>query len=176
MKMIDLKAAIRNIPDFPKKGIVFRDITTLLQDPKAFKHSLDLMEKFTRDKKIDRILGIESRGFIFGGALADRIGVGFIPIRKAGKLPWKTVRYDYELEYGTDSVEMHADALLKGQSVLIVDDLAATGGTLEATCKLVEKAGAKVAGIAVLIDLAYLPWREKVGRYDILSLVKYDSE
>jgi adenine phosphoribosyltransferase len=174
--MIDLKTVIRNVRDFPKKGIVFRDITTLLLDPAAFHHSLDLMENFCRSRKIDRILAIESRGFIFGGALADRLRVGFVPIRKAGKLPGKTIRYDYQLEYGTDSIEIHADALIKGHSVLIVDDLVATGGTLEATCKLVEKAGARVAGIVVLIDLAFLPWRKKLAGYEVLSLVKYDSE
>jgi adenine phosphoribosyltransferase len=173
---MDLKAAIRNIPDFPKKGIVFRDITTLLQDPEAFKYALDKMESFAWERKVDSIVGIESRGFIFGGALADRLNVPFVPVRKAGKLPAETIRYEYELEYGTDTVEMHADAIEKGQSILIVDDLAATGGTLEAACKLVEKAGAEVSGIALLIDLAYLPWREKVGRYDILTLVTFDSE
>ena len=174
--MVDLKAAIRNIPDFPKKGIVFRDITTLLQDPEAFKCALDKMENFAWERQVDSVVGIESRGFIFGGALADRLSVPFVPIRKLGKLPAETVRYEYELEYGTDTIEMHADAVSKGQSVLIVDDLVATGGTLEAVCKLIEKAGAGVSGIALLIDLAYLPWREKVGRYDILTLVTFDSE
>lgn len=174
--MVNLKASIRSIPDFPKKGIVFRDITTLLQDPDAFAHSLDLMQDFASTRKIDCVLGIESRGFIFGGALADRLGVGFIPVRKAGKLPAETIRYEYELEYGTSSIEIHTDAIEKGQSVLIVDDLAATGGTLEAACKLVEQIGAKVAGIALLIDLAFLPWREKVRKYDILTLIRFDTE
>ncbi len=174
--MIDLKAVIRSVPDFPKKGIVFRDITTLLADPKAFKQALDLMENFCREKKAAKILGIESRGFIFGGALADRLGVSFIPARKSGKLPAKTIRCEYELEYGTDAIEIHADAVSEGENIVLVDDLVATGGTLEAVCKLVEKAGGKVAGIAVLIDLAFLPWREKIDKYDVLSLIKYESE
>nr|MBN2276312.1 adenine phosphoribosyltransferase [candidate division Zixibacteria bacterium] len=174
--MIDFKTAIRSIPDFPKKGIVFRDITTLLLNPEAFRTVLDKMQDFCLDKKVDYVIGIESRGFILGGALADRLGVGFIPIRKKGKLPGQTIRYDYQLEYGADTIEIHADALSQGQSVLIVDDLAATGGTLAAAAGLVEKTGAEVAGIALLVDLAYLPWREKVNKYKVLSLVTYDSE
>jgi adenine phosphoribosyltransferase len=174
--MPDLKSSIRSIPDFPKKGIMFRDITTLLLDPKAFRYSIDQMEDFCRGKKISKIMAIESRGFIFGGVLADRLGVGFIPIRKAGKLPGRTLKQEYTLEYGTDSIEMHADALKAGEAVLIVDDLVATGGTLEAACKLVEKSGAGVAGIVVLIDLAFLPWRKRLAQYDVLTLVKYESE
>ena len=174
--MTDLRSYIRNIPDFPKKGIVFRDITTLLIEPRALSHALDLMQDFCEGKKIDRILAIESRGFIFGGALADRMGIPFVPVRKAGKLPGKTIKHDYDLEYGSASIEIHEDALRKGDSVLIVDDLIATGGTLEATCRLVEQIGGKVAGIATLIDLSFLPWREKLGDYEILSLISYDSE
>jgi len=174
--MNDLKETIRSIPDFPKKGIMFRDITTLLGNPKAYKKSLDLMEKFCREKGADKILGIEARGFIFGGALADRLGIAFIPARKPGKLPAEKYSYEYKLEYGTDSIEIHADAISAGDSVLVVDDLVATGGTLEAACKLVEKAGGRVAGIAVLIDLAFLPWRKKLEQYSILSLVKYETE
>jgi len=173
---MDLKKTIRNIPDFPKKGVVFRDITTLLKNPDAFGQTLDEMQAFCEGKKIDHILGIESRGFIFGGALADRMHISFVPIRKKGKLPAETVGYDYELEYGTDTIEIHADALKKGDSVVIIDDLLATGGTMQAACKLVEKAGAKVAGIAVLVDLTYLPWRDKIKVEDILTLVRYDSE
>lgn len=173
---MDLKAAIRDIPGFPKEGIVFRDITTLLKNPEAFRHSLDQMQAFCEGKKIDHILGIESRGFIFGGALADRMRVSFVPVRKKGKLPSETVSFDYELEYGTDTIEIHADALSRDDSVLIVDDLLATGGTMQAACNLVKKAGAKIAGIAVLVDLAYLPWRDKVNEEDILTLVRYESE
>jgi len=174
--MIDLKSAIRTVPDFPKKGIMFRDITTLLLDRKAFKQSIDELEDFCRGKRIDKIFGIESRGFIFGGILADRLGVGFVPMRKKGKLPGKTIGQEYQLEYGTDTIEIHADAIRKGESVLIVDDLIATGGTLEAACKLAENNGASVAGIAALIELTFLKGREKLQKYDIFSLVKYDSE
>ncbi len=174
--MIDLKEAIRTVPDFPKKGIMFRDITTLLLNPDAFRAAIDRLEEFARTRRVDKILAIESRGFIFGAALADRIAVGLIPVRKAGKLPGKTIKYEYALEYGFDCIEIHYDALKKGDSVLVIDDLVATGGTLEATCKLAEKSGAKVGGIAVVIDLAYLPWRKKLAGYDILSLVRYDSE
>jgi len=174
--MIDLKASIRSIPDFPKKGIVFRDITTLLLNPEAFRTALDQMQEFCNDKKVDYIVGIESRGFIFGGALADRLKVGFIPVRKKGKLPGRTISYEYKLEYGTDTIEIHEDALKTGDSVLIVDDLAATGGTLAAATSLIEKMGAEVAGISLLIDLSFLPWRDKVKKYKILSLISYDSE
>ncbi len=174
--MMDLKSAIRSVPDFPKKGIVFRDITTLLLDKTAFKQSIDELESFCQGKKIDKILGIESRGFIFGGILADRLGAGFVPIRKKGKLPAKTFVQEYQLEYGTDSIEIHSDALAAGDSVLIVDDLIATGGTLEAACKLVEKNKAIVTGIAALVELTFLNGRQKLNKYDIISLVKYDSE
>jgi adenine phosphoribosyltransferase len=174
--MIDLKGSIRTVPDFPKKGIMFRDITTLLLDPNAFRTAIDRIEEFGRRRHIDKILAIESRGFIFGAAVADRMALGMVPIRKAGKLPGKTIKYEYALEYGTDTIEIHADALQSGEAVLIIDDLAATGGTLEAACRLAEKCGARVAGIAVVIDLAYLPWREKLKGYEILSLVRYDSE
>ena len=174
--MNELKDAVRSIPDFPKKGIVFRDITTLLGEPDAYKKSLDLMEKFCLESGAKKILGIEARGFIFGGALSDRLGIPFIPARKPGKLPAETYIQEYELEYGTDAVEIHADAITAGDSVLVVDDLVATGGTLEAVCKLVEMAGGRVAGVAVLIDLAYLPWRKRLEKYNILSLIKYESE
>jgi len=174
--MSDLEKSIRTIPDFPKKGILFFDITTLLLDPSAYRKALDRMEKFCREKKADKIMGIEARGFIFGGALADRLGVGFIPARKPGKLPADKIRCDYELEYGADAIEIHADAVADGEAVVIIDDLVATGGSLDAACKLTEKAGGKVAGIAVLIDLAFLPWREKVDKYETLSLITFESE
>ena len=176
LNMIDLKETVRSIPDFPKKGVLFFDITTLLSNPDAFRQSLDRMQEFCSKRKVDKIIGIESRGFIFGGALADRLKVGFIPIRKAGKLPGETLSESYDLEYGSAAIEIHADGISSGESVIIVDDLIATGGTLEATCRLIEKVGAKVAGIAVLIELAFLPWREKLDKYDILSLISYDSE
>lgn len=174
--MDDLKKAIRSIPDFPKKGIVFRDITTLLANPEAFGKTLDMMETYCRERKANKIVAIESRGFIFGGALANRLGLSLTLIRKPGKLPSETIAQEYELEYGTDKVEIHTDSIQDGDLVIIVDDLVATGGTLEASCKLIEKAGGKIAGIAVMIDLAFIPWREKLKGYNILSLVKYDSE
>ena len=158
--MVDLRNTIRAIPDFPKEGILFYDITTLLVNPEAFRAALDKMEKFCRDRDVDRIVGIESRGFIFGGALADRLKVGFVPVRKAGKLPGETIAATYDLEYGSATIEIHADAVSAGDSVVVVDDLIATGGTLEATCRLIERVGAKVTGIAALIDLAFLPWEE----------------
>ncbi len=173
--MVDLKNTIRAIPDFPKEGILFYDITTLLVNPEAFRAALDKMEKFCRDRDVDRIVGIESRGFIFGGALADRLKVGFVPVRKAGKLPGETIAATYDLEYGSATIEIHADAVNAGDSVVVVDDLIATGGTLEATCRLIERVGAKVTGIAALIDLAFLPWEEKLEKYDVLSLITYES-
>jgi adenine phosphoribosyltransferase len=134
------------------------------------------MQEFCESKEPDYIVGIESRGFIFGAALADRMSLGFIPVRKAGKLPGKTISYNYDLEYGSSTIEMHDDALKPGQKVVIVDDLIATGGTLEATCKLIEKIGGEVAGITALVDLAYIPWRDRVKGYDILALIRYDEE
>jgi len=174
--MIDLKQTVRSIPDFPKKGVLFFDITTLLSNTDAFRQSLDEMQEFCSNRKVDKIIGIESRGFIFGGALADRMKVGFVPIRKAGKLPGKTVSASYDLEYGSAAIEIHSEAVKTGESVLIIDDLIATGGTLEASCQLIEKIGAEIAGIAVLIELSFLPWREKLDKYDILSLISFDSE
>ncbi|MCI0595207.1 MAG: adenine phosphoribosyltransferase [candidate division Zixibacteria bacterium] len=173
---MDLKSRIRNIADFPKKGIVFRDISTLLQDKKAFNYSIERLAERYLDKRIDMIAAIESRGFIFGGALADRMEAGFVPVRKLGKLPYETVKKDYTLEYGYATLEMHKDAIHPGQRVLIVDDLIATGGTLLATCGLVEKLGGVVAGIAVLIELSFLKGREKFSKYDFHSIIQYESE
>lgn len=173
---MDLKAKIRNIPDFPKKGIVFRDISTLLQDKVAFNCAIDRMVERFADKKIGQVAAIESRGFIFGGALADRLEAGFVPVRKLGKLPFETVKKDYTLEYGYATLEMHKDAVQPGERVLIVDDLAATGGTLLATCGLVEKVGGVVAGISVLIELSFLRPKEKFSKYDFYSIIQYESE
>ncbi|MCJ7457518.1 MAG: adenine phosphoribosyltransferase [candidate division Zixibacteria bacterium] len=172
----DLKKLIRSVKDYPKKGVVFRDITTLLKDGKAFKKTVDLLYKKYHGKKIDLVVAVESRGFILGGALANRLGVGFVPVRKFGKLPADRIEQKYDLEYGTDSLEIHKDAVKKGQKVLIVDDLLATGGTLQATCKLVEKLGGKVVGILVLIELSFLKGREKLKNYDLFSLIKYARE
>jgi adenine phosphoribosyltransferase len=167
---------IRDIKDYPKKGVVFRDITTLIKNGKAFNDVLDIFYDLCKGKKIDLVAAIESRGFIFGGAVADRLGVGIIPVRKLGKLPAECVAEKYALEYGTDSLEMHTDAVSEGQKVLVVDDLLATGGTLQATCNLIEKLGGEVAGIMVLIELSFLKGREKLKGYDFFSLIRYESE
>jgi len=172
----DLKKLIRSVKDYPKKGVVFRDITTLLKNGKAFKKAVDQLYKKYEGKKIDLVVAVESRGFILGGALANRLGVGFVPVRKFGKLPADRIEQKYDLEYGTDSLEIHKDAVKKGQKVLIVDDLLATGGTLQAACKLVEKLGGKVVGILVLIELSFLKGREKLQNYELFSLIKYARE
>lgn len=174
--MDDLKNYVRSVPDFPKPGINFYDITTLLMDPVGFKKALDEMEQFVRSKKADKIISIESRGFVFGAALADRLHLGLVTARKPGKLPYKTISEEYDLEYGTDSLEIHSDAVTKGEKVVVVDDLIATGGTLKAVCKMIERLGGEVAGISVVIDLSFLPWREKLDRYDVHYLISYDSE
>jgi adenine phosphoribosyltransferase len=171
--MEDLRAWIRDIPDFPKPGIIFKDITTLLKDPHAFARSIDLMVEHFEEKKIDQVVGIESRGFIFGSAVAYELGIGFIPVRKPKKLPAPIERMEYSLEYGTDCVEIHRDALTPGQNVLIVDDLLATGGTAAATARLVERLDARVAGLAFLIELSFLNGRDKLKSYEILSLIHY---
>ena len=171
--MIDLAACIRDIPDFPKPGILFKDITTLLKDPAAFEASIQELAAPYRDREVDFVVGVESRGFIFGAVLARELKVGFIPIRKPGKLPAETVSASYELEYGTDSVEMHRDAIEPGQRVLLVDDLLATGGTMEAACRLVEELKGEIVGIAFLIELTFLRGRKKLGEREILSLIRY---
>ena len=157
-----IKSKIRDVPDFPREGIVFKDITTVLRDHEAFKHSVDLLAKHFEKQKIDYIAGIEARGFIFGSALAYKLGIGFIPIRKPGKLPSKTERISYDLEYGKDSLEIHIDAIEPGKRVLIVDDLLATGGTAEAAIKLVKKIGGVIIGIAFVVELEFLKGREKL--------------
>ena len=170
---MDLKAYIRDIPDFPKPGILFKDITPLLADPEAFAFALQEMEKIVRPLEPDRILAIESRGFIFGGALAARMGVGFIPVRKPGKLPFTTIRETYDLEYGKDSLEIHHDAIRPGQKVVVVDDLLATGGTALATVRLAEKLGAKVAGLVFLIELEFLHGRDRLAGYIVRAQVVF---
>lgn len=176
MKLDDLKSKIRNVPDFPIKGIMFRDITTLLDDTEAFKFVIDHLYDRYRDKKIDRLVAVESRGFIFGGALADRLGCGFVPARKAGKLPADTVEESYSLEYGTATLQLHADAIEKGQRILIFDDLLATGGTLAATAKMVKQLGGEIVEIAVLIELTFLKGRELIKGYPFYSMVEYETE
>jgi adenine phosphoribosyltransferase len=171
-----LTQLIRDVPDYPKKGVVFRDITTLIKDGHALDEVIDIFYEICKGKKVDLVAAVESRGFIFGGALANRLKVGFIPIRKLGKLPADTVTEEYDLEYGTDTLEMHKDAVLPGQSVLIVDDLLATGGTIQAACRLVEKLQGDVAGVLVMIELGFLKGREKLKDYDLFTLIKYDQE
>jgi len=173
MKKIELADYIRSIADFPKKGILFRDITTLLKDKKAFKKAIDLLADNFKNKKIDYVVAVESRGFILGGAIAYRLGAGFVPVRKKGKLPYKTISVTYELEYGTDVLEMHVDALCKGAKVLIIDDLLATGGTAKAVAQLVEKLEAKIIGIAFLIELTALKGRDNLKSYNVYSLIKF---
>lgn len=176
--MINLRNKIRTVPNWPKPGIMFRDITTLLKDAKAFKEVLDLLEARYKNIKIDKIAGIESRGFIIGAALADRLGLGFVPIRKNGKLPAKTVSEEYELEYGKDKIEMHADAIENGERVLLVDDLIATGGTALAACNLIKKAGGKVVECAFVIDLPDLNGSKKLvdEGIKVFSLVEFFGE
>jgi adenine phosphoribosyltransferase len=169
-----LKPLIREIPDFPKKGILFRDITPLLADPSGIALAVELLANPFRGKNIDLVVGAESRGFIFGTAVACCLSAGFVLVRKPGKLPHKKVSMTYDLEYGTDTLEMHEDSILKDQRVLIVDDLLATGGTMKACCDLVEKIGGNVVGLAVLIELAGLKGRDRLKGYDIHSVIKYE--
>lgn len=164
---------IRGIPDFPKQGILFRDITTLLKDKKAFKDAVNALSARYKNKKIDLVVAVEARGFIFGAAVAHKLGAGFIPVRKKGKLPWKTSSVTYELEYGTDTLEMHQDAVGPQDKVLIVDDLLATGGTVKAVTELVKQLGGKIVGIAFLIELTDLKGRDKLKGFPVHSLIKY---
>jgi adenine phosphoribosyltransferase len=174
--MRKLAATIRHIPDFPKKGVVFRDITPLLNDPDAFKQAVDLFHEKYKGTRIDKVVCVEARGFILGAALALRLGAGFVPIRKKGKLPATTLHHEYALEYGTDTIEIHADAIAAGERVLIHDDLLATGGTVSAACKLVERLGGKIVGISFLIELSFLHGREQLKGYDIFSIIQDESE
>ena len=171
---MDLKEKIRVIEGFPKEGISFKDITTLVADGEAFKESIDRIVEHLKDKNVDVILGPEARGFIFGVPVAYALGVGFVPVRKKGKLPAETVSVDYSLEYGVDVLEIHKDAIKKGQRVAIVDDLLATGGTVDAVAKLVEKVGAEVVALDFAIELTELKGRDKLEGYEIMSLVQYD--
>ncbi len=170
---VKLESYIRSIPDWPKKGILFRDITPLLANPEAFVAAVKaLCADFTK-ASIDYVAAVEARGFIFGAAAAEKLGVGFVPIRKKGKLPFKTESVSYDLEYGTDTLEIHRDAVEKGAKVLMVDDLLATGGTMAAACKLIEKIGGQVAGIAFLVELADLAGRNKLAGYKINTVMSY---
>lgn len=166
---------IRDVPDFPKKGILFKDITPLLQSPAGLKEVVGDLARLVDPKSYEIVCGIESRGFIFGTALAHHLGKGFVPIRKPGKLPWKTASESYQLEYGSDTLEIHLDACKPGQGVLLVDDLLATGGTARAVCDLVESVGGTVAGLLFVVELNFLGGRAKFDGYDVRSLIKYDS-
>jgi adenine phosphoribosyltransferase len=171
-----LRESIRSVPDFPKQGIVFRDITTLLKDPEALREAgASLLARY-RHLRIDKVAAIESRGFILGGILAEKLGVGFVPIRKPGKLPAAVARKEYSLEYGTDALEIHRDAIRPGERVLLHDDLLATGGTAKAACSLIEELGGVVVGVAFLIELQFLAGRDALRGYDVYSLVQYGAE
>lgn len=170
---MDLKKYVTIVEDFPKPGISFKDITTLMHNGEAFKYATDQIVQYAREKKIDIVVGPEARGFIIGCPVAYSLGVGFAPVRKEGKLPRETIKVEYGLEYGKDALTIHKDAIKPGQRVLITDDLLATGGTIEATIKLVEQLGGEVAGIAFLIELSYLEGRKRLEGYDILALIKY---
>lgn len=172
----DLKNHIRSIPDFPKKGIVFRDITTLLKNPAAFKRAVDLLINHYKNKSISKVVSVESRGFIFGSVIAYNLNAGFVPVRKPDKLPAETIEEKYQLEYGTDSLEIHIDSITQGENVLIVDDLLATGGTIQAAITLVERLGGNVVGVAFLIELSFLKGRERIKKYDVYSVIDYQSE
>jgi len=170
-----LKTLIREVPDFPKPGILFYDITTLLKDKLGLATLIDKLSEHYLSQDIDLVLGMEARGFIFGPAVAYRLNAGFVPVRKPGKLPAATRKYDYALEYGTNTLEIHQDAIAKGQRVIIVDDLLATGGTAQATAKLAESLGAKIAGLGFVVELDFLQPREKLAGYDVFSLLHYDK-
>jgi len=173
---LDLRRYIRSIPDFPKAGVMFRDITPLLLDATAFEEALRRMAEPYAEGGVDVVVGAESRGFIFGAPIALRLGAGFVPIRKKGKLPADTVSVTYDLEYGTDTVEMHTDAVRQGSRVLMVDDLLATGGTMAASCQMVEQAGGRIVGIEFLIELAFLGGRAKLEAYPVRSQIVYEDE
>ena len=172
----DLKQYIRDVPDFPKKGIIFKDITTLLKNPVALKSTLDILYDKVNDLKIDKVVGIEARGFIFGAMLAEKLNAGFVPLRKPGKLPAAVFKQTYELEYGTDTIEIHKDAISKGDRVLLHDDLLATGGTSKAACDLIEKIGGNVVQTLFIMELSFLGGREKLKNYKVDSLINYSVE
>jgi len=173
---IDLKSTIRTVPHWPIEGVMFRDITTLLQNPEAFKQACDELYERYKDQKIDVVVGLDARGFIFGAVLAYKLGVGFVPIRKKGKLPYETTAHTYQKEYGPDTMEIHTDAIKKGDKVLIVDDLLATGGTCSAAAALVEKLGGDIIECAFVIDLPDLKGKEKLKGYKIFTMIEFEGE
>lgn len=172
--MEELKAKIRDVPDFPKEGILFRDITPLLADGESLRKAVNLLAERFRGSGVRKVASVEARGFIVGSALACELGAGFVPIRKPGKLPYETKKLSYELEYGTDAVEIHEDAVRAGEKVLMVDDLLATGGTMEACCRLVESLGGEIVGCAFLVELAGLKGREKLKKFPVFSLIVFE--
>ncbi len=174
MDVTDLRAKIRDIKNFPTEGVLFKDITTLLRDGPAFRRVVDLFAERYQEARVDVVVGVESRGFIFGGALAHQLNAGFVPVRKLGKLPGKTIEVEYELEYGRDALAIHEDAIRAGQRVLAVDDLLATGGTMAATLRLIQLLGGQVVGVAFMIELAFLHGRDKLKNYPLHSLITYD--
>ena len=174
--MKELQDYVRTIPDFPEEGVMFRDITTVLQDPEGFKLAIDKMQDLVKDVDFDLVLGAESRGFIFSAPIAYNRGKGLVPVRKKGKLPCETIEVSYDLEYGKATIEIHKDSIKKGQKVLLVDDLIATGGTIEAMTKLVEELGGEVAGILVLMELKGLKGREKLSKYNLYSALSYEGK
>ena len=171
---IDLRGFIRDIPDWPKEGILFRDITPLLANPEAFAVAIDALSAGFAEAGVEYVAAVEARGFIFGSAVAEKLKAGFVPIRKKGKLPAQTESFTYDLEYGTDTLEVHLDAIESGAKVLMIDDLLATGGTMAAACKLIEKIGGQVAGIVFLIELAGLGGAEKIADYEVTSIISYE--
>lgn len=171
---MDLREKIRVIENFPKEGISFKDVTTILNDNEALKYTVDAIAEYLKDKNIDIVVGPEARGFLFGTPVAYAIGAGFVPVRKKGKLPYEAISSSYDLEYGSDVLEMHKDAIKKGQRVAIVDDLLATGGTMGSVIKMIEELGGEVVSVDFVIELTELKGREKIGNYDIMSLVEYD--
>ena len=170
---LDLRDRVRDVPDFPKPGIVFKDLMPLVADPVYFRETIDRLAELARPRQPDIILGAEARGFIFGGALADRLGCGFVPARKPGKLPWDTVEATYDLEYGTDSLQVHADAISKGTRVIVHDDVLATGGTARAKTELVEQLGGEVVSLLFVVELTFLNGRDKLAGYDVEALIQY---
>ncbi|MFH0893013.1 MAG: adenine phosphoribosyltransferase [Bacteroidota bacterium] len=173
---MDLKKSIRTVPNFPVAPVMFRDITTLMQDPEAFRESNDRFYERYKDQKIDKIVGIDARGFVFGAVLAYRLGVGFIPVRKKGKLPYKTISVEYNLEYGSAELQIHEDAISKGERIVIVDDLIATGGTVEAAIKLVETLGGEVVECAFIVELPDLKGRDKIKHRKIYTMIEFEGD
>ncbi len=172
----DLARTIRTIPGFPKPGIMFRDITTLLKDKDAFARAADILVQRYQNERIEKVVCVESRGYILGAVMASRLHAGFVPVRKPGKLPAQTLREEYQLEYGVDALEIHTDAIQKGERVVVHDDLLATGGTAAATCRLIERLGGVIVGVSFLIELDFLRGRERLGDLDIFSIIRYDRE